>query len=395
MTKPVDEISGQDAAGSDKHSLRHDLAQTAKRFLPKRFSLPHRFHRRTKPGEVPGRVAADPEAPQPIIHVMGYGPKDVGEATITELSQLEEFLTKYSTTWINVNGLGDGDLIRALGERFELHPLALEDVVNVHQRAKVEDYDEYLFLVARMIELDDDNNVQTEQISMFLGENYVLTFQERPGDCLDPVRQRIRKSRGKIRSRGADYLSYAVLDAVIDGYFPVVEVLSQQLEELDSELDNNITTNTTARLHRLRRDLLLVQRSIWPHREAVNQFSHLTEDWITDETRLFLRDCHDHVMQLIEIVETYREMCADVRDVYVSEISLRMNAVMKFLTLIATIFIPLNFLAALYGMNFNTRYEWNMPELRWPFGYPLVLLLMVVIGVVMLTYFWKKGWLRE
>lgn len=386
--KRLSEHSGQEKSG--EHSRL-----SGPKFFRRRIALPQRFRRRTRPGEVPGRVEADPEAEPPTIHVMGYSSAEVVEGVVEDISQLDEYLAKFPITWINIDGLADAKLIQALGTKFGLHPLTLEDVVNVHQRAKVEDYDDYLFLVARMIALQEDE-VQTEQISMFLGDNYLLTFQERKGDCLDPVRTRIRKKRGKIRTRGADYLAYAVLDAVVDGYFPVVESLSRELEQLDAELDDkNLTTNTTARIHRLRRDLLLVQRSIWPHREAVNEFSHLTGDWITDETRIFLRDCYDHVIQLVEIVETYREMCADVRDVYVSEISLRMNAVMKFLTLIATIFIPLNFLAALYGMNFNTRYEWNMPELGWPYGYPLLVLLMVGIGVGMLFYFWRKGWLRE
>lgn len=359
-----------------------------------RFHIPIHVRRRSRPGEMPGHVEADPQAPPPQIRVMAYSATEVVEGTIQSVAELDAYLEKFPITWIDVDGLGDAELVRQLGAKFGLHVLALEDVVNVHQRAKVEDYDDYVFLVARMIELEDDC-VHTEQISMFCGDKFLLTFQEgRPGDCLDPVRERVRKSRGKIRERGADFLTYSVLDAVIDGYFPVVEQLSLKLEDLDEELDGSVTGDTTARLHQLRRDLLLVQRSIWPHREAVNQFSRLGGGCISDDTRLFLRDCYDHTIQIIEIVETYREMCSDVRDVYVSAISLRMNAVMKFLTLIATIFIPLNFLAALYGMNFDTREPGNMPELLLPYAYPAVLTLMVMIALVMLTFFWRRGWLR-
>ena len=249
-----------------------------------------------------------------------------------------------------------------------------------------------LLIVTRLVALIAEH-LESEQISIFLGKNFVVTFQQRSGDCFDPVRERIRTSRGRIREAGADYLAYALIDAVIDTYFPVVEQFADHLDDLDEEVATRQTPTVTDRIHGVRNDLLLLRRSVWPHRDALNELVRDQHPLITDETRVFLRDCYDHTVQLIDLLEVYREMCADLRDYYLSLVSNRMNDVMKVLTIIATIFIPLSFVAGLYGMNFNTALPGNMPELNWPYGYVGAISVMVVIALGMLIYFWRRGWI--
>ena len=349
--------------------------------------------RRTPPGAAPGTLTVDPASPAPIISVIAYGPDGLVEQQVDDVQQLRQFVQRWPVTWVNVDGLGDEKVIRELGEIFGLHQLALEDVINVHQRAKVEEYGEHLFIVVRMVELCE--RLQTEQVSIFLGQNFVLTFQERPGrDSIEPVRDRLRRNRGRIRSLGADYLVYNLIDAVIDGYFPVLEKYGERLDALEDEVTENIDRSTTARIHEIKSDLLVIRRAIWPHREAISMLVRDANPLIQPETRVYLRDCYDHTVQLIDLVETYRELGADLRDVYLSSISNRMNEIMKVLTVISTIFIPLNFIAGVYGMNFNTeKSPWNMPELNWYYGYPFALGVMLAVTCVMLYFFAKKGWL--
>lgn len=350
------------------------------------------FRRRTPPGAMPGTVAVDPQAPAPSIRVLGYGPDGFQDTQLDQLEQLPEHLGQYPVTWVNVDGLGDARTIRRLGEIFNLHPLALEDVVNVHQRAKVDDYEDHIFVVARMI--IPETRAETEQISLFLGQGFLLTFQERAGDCLETVRDRIRHGRGRIRHLGADYLLYSVLDAVIDGYFPVLEQCAAILDELDEEVLDRPDQRTIKRIHEVRSDLLHLRRAAWPHRDAINTLIRGTYATIAEETDLYLRDCYDHVVQIIDVTETYREVCADLREFYFSFINHRANEVMRLLTIIATIFIPLSFIASVYGMNFDTNVSrWNMPELEWAFGYPFALGLMAILAGGLLVYFWRKGWL--
>ena len=360
--------------------------------LGKRMRLNLRFRRRTPPGAAPGTVAVDPAASPPVIRVISYGPDELREEEVDDLDSLAALVGKRPVTWVDVQGLGDAQTIRKLGSIFGLHPLALEDVVSSHQRAKLEDYDEHLFVVARMLAFGA--RLDTEQISLFLGKNFVLTFQERPGDCLDPVRDRIRKSRGRIRKSGADYLAYALLDAVVDAYFPVLEQYGELLDGLDEEVSAQPARNILVRIHGLRNDLLLLRRAIWPFRDAVGELVREPNPLISEETQVFLRDCHDHTIQIVDLVETSREMCADIREYYLSMVNNRMSEVMKVLTVIATIFIPLGFIAGLYGMNFDPAVSnWNMPELRWPHGYPFALGLMAAVAISLLMFFWRRGWL--
>jgi len=353
------------------------------------------FKRQTKPGAMPGSVVVDPQAPPSVITVIAYGPDRVVEERIKDVAAVRQYLDRWPVTWINVDGLGDAEVIHKLGEMFHLHQLALEDVVNVHQRAKVEGYGDHLFIVARMVSWSD--RLETEQVSFFLGRNYVLTFQESvAGDSFEPVRERLRTDRGRIRQVGADYLAYSLIDSVIDAYFPVLERCGEALDQLEDEVIEGGNRGVVGRVHEIKHDLLTLRRAIWPHREALHELSRDPHPCIADGTRIFLRDCYDHTVQLIDLAETYRELGSDLRDLYMSSVSNRMNEVMKLLTVISSIFIPLNFIAGIYGMNFDpSASPLNMPELRWFYGYPFALSLMATVATTLLVLFYRSGWLRR
>ena len=367
------------------------MATSAKRH--KRFHWPGIF-RRSAPGSAPGTLRVDPGATHPEIRVIAYGPDKMIDEEIEDLGLLQDILDDWPVTWVNVEGLGDLSTLERLGKIFDLHPLALEDVVNVHQRAKVEEYGGQLFIVARMVGIS--GQLEHEQISIFLGEGFVLTFQEHAGDCLEPVRERLRKGRGRIRGAGGDYLAYALLDAITDGYFPVLEHYGETLALLEDEALGSPGNDTIVRIQALKHDLLALRRTIWPLREAINRLLRDDIPLVHDETRPFIRDCYDHSVQLMDLVENYREVGSGLTDLYLSSLSNRMNDVMKVLTIIATIFIPLSFIAGLYGMNFDPgRSPWNMPELGWYWGYPFALGMMAGVAILMLSYFGRKGWLFE
>jgi magnesium transporter len=352
--------------------------------------------RRSLPGIPPGTVRVDPEAPRPVVHAIAYDDERIVERAIDDPEQIVELLASWPRVWINIDGLGDAEMISGLGRVLGLHPLSLEDIVNVHQRPKLEQYDEYEFVVLRMAELPERGELVTEQFCLFLGEKFVATFQERPGDCLDPVRERLRKKRGRVRKNGADYLAYALLDAVVDSYFPLLERLGDQLEQLEDLVLAGKGHDTPRRLMAARHDLLTLRRAIWPLREALASLYRDDTPYIGDSTRLYLRDCYDHTVQLLDVVEAYREVSSGLMDVHLSAISNRMNEVMKVLTVIATIFIPLTFVSSIYGMNFDPDASpWNMPELRWRFGYPFALGIMAAMTIGLLLFFRTRGWLRS
>ncbi len=298
-----------------------------------------RFYRRrrTPPGATPGTLIPDPTASPPVIRVMAYGPEALVEETLTDVAALRDFLVTWPVTWVNVDGLGDIGVIQALGECSGLHRLALEDVVNLHQRAKVEDYGNYLFLITHMVGLNPA--LQIEQMSLFLGPNYVLAFQHLPGDSLEPVRARLRGGNTHLRGGDPGYLAYALLDAVLDGYFPVLEALGERLESLEAAIITNPHPDVRTRIHDLRQDLLALRRAVWPQREAINILLREPTALLGPETRVYLRDTYDHSYQLMDLIETYRELAADLTDLYLSSISNRMNEIMKVLTIISTIFV--------------------------------------------------------
>jgi magnesium transporter len=338
-------------------------------------------------GLPPGSLTAPPGAYVPeTIELLHYTSDALEERQLANVAELAQFKDKEGVLWINLNGVGDAEIVRELGNLFALHPLALEDVVNVHQRPKVDDYGDHLFIVVHMLHFE--TAVTSEQVSMFLTPNAVITFQEHPGDCLDPLRERLRKGAGLIRRHGADYLMYAVIDAVIDNYFPFLERVSQTVEGLEDQVVAQPSRRTLGRVHEVKRNLLEVRRSVWPLREAINGLLREESPLIRKATRLYLRDCYDHAVQVLDIVETYRELAGGLMDIYLSSVSNKMNEVMKVLTIIATIFIPLTFIAGIYGMNFE-----RMPELRQPWGYPAVWAAIIVIAIVMLVLFRRKGWL--
>lgn len=364
----------------------------------RRFEV-RRFKRRTAPGSAPGMVVPDPAAPSPVIRVIAYGPEGMVEQTIASLKEADPLFERFPVVWINVDGLGDAEVIKSFGERFGLHPLALEDVVNTHQRPKAEPYDSTLFLVAREMTLartGGDERLETDQFSIFLGDRFVLSFQEKAGDCFDPVRARIRDASGRFRQQAADYLVYALLDAVVDSYFPIVEQLGERLEEVEERILCEPCQRDVARLHSIKRNLFQMRRAAWPLREALNSMIRDGHSLIREETRTFLRDCSDHTFQIIDLIETDREVCTDLRDIYLSAVSNRMNQIMKLLTIISTIFIPLTFLAGVYGMNFHTEAgRWSMPELLWEYGYLAFWIVSLLIALGLLGLFAWLGWMGK
>ncbi len=355
--------------------------------------IPLMRHRRAPPGTAPGTLIADPTAAPPAIRLIHYRETEILEETVDTIEGLPERIERWPVTWVDIEGVGDIELFQRLGEMFDLHRLAIEDAANLHQRPKFEDYDDHVFVVTRMIR--PETAPATEQVSMFVGENFLITVQEAPGDCFEPVRERLRGGKGPIRRRGPDYLAYALLDAVIDNYFPVLESYGEQVESLESGVITEPHREHVVEIHQLKRELLSMRRAVWPQREMINALIRDEARVITRQTRVYLRDCYDHTVQLMDIVEVYREVTSGLIDIYLSSVSARMNEVMKVLTIIATIFIPLSFIASLYGMNFATDKPWNMPELKWAYGYVYSLVLMLVIAGGLLFWFWRKGWLTE
>jgi magnesium transporter len=344
-----------------------------------------RYHR---PGTAPGTLRA-PDTPitGPVrVTVMDYSAERLVEREIHTAEELAPYRETPTVTWINVEGLQDVAFLEALGKIFEFHPLALEDVLNCGQRPKLEDYGKYHFLVMKSLLLRGED-LDTEQISFFLAGNYIITLQEVPGDSFEAVRERIRHGKGQIRRMGSDYLLYALVDALIDEFFPVLESFGERIEELEDEVIGSPDPETLNEIHRVKRELLLLRRVAFPEREVINALQRDEAHLIRPEIRVFLRDCYDHIIQVLDMVETYRDLAGGMLDVYLSSTSNRLNEVMKVLTIISTIFIPLNFIAGLYGMNFH-----NMPELGSRYGYPIVLAVMATTAGGLVLYFKRKGW---
>jgi magnesium transporter len=351
-----------------------------------------------QPGTVPGTIFIDADAPPPIIFLIDYNQTNFIREQIATPEECVPYLDSESISWVDVQGLGSQDILQRLGNVFELHPLVLEDIVNVPERPKTEDYEDQLLFIARMVVPKERGcGFYSEQVSLILGKNYLLTVQEEPEhDCFEGVRSRIEKNKGTIRKQGADYLAYAVLDAIIDGFFPVLELYGERIEELEEEVIVKPTPQTLQNIYQIRRELLQLRRAIWPQRDAINSLIRDDPDLISEEVRIYLRDCYDHTVQVMDMVETYRELASGLMDVYLSAVSNKMNEIMKVLTVVSTIFIPLTFVAGIYGMNFNTeKSPYNMPELNWYWGYPLCLAVMGAIALGLLFFFWRRGWLQN
>lgn len=348
-----------------------------------------------EPGSPPGTLVIDEDSTIPNIFLIDYCADHAIGVQLATPEDCAGYLDSNSVSWVDVQGLGSEDVLQRLGKVFSLHPLVLEDVVNVPQRPKVEEYGNQQILIAQMVSLKPEGKgFFTEQVSFILGKNYLLTVQEEPEfDTFEPVRQRLHHDRGNIRQQGADYLLYALLDTVIDGFFPVLEDYGERLEELEDEVVAKPNQATLDKIHKIKRELLLLRRSIWPQRDAINALIRDGSALISAPIYIYLRDCYDHAVQIIDMVETYRELASNLMDVYLSSISNRMNEVMKVLTVISTIFIPLTFIAGVYGMNFDPEVAGNMPELRIPYGYAICWLVMIAIALSLLFYFWRRGWL--
>ncbi len=291
--------------------------------------------------------------------------------------------------WINIDGLHQIEVLEKLGECYGFHPLVLEDILNTDQRPKMEDSGDYLYIVLRMLNYNDKSSeIETEQVSLILGPNFVFSFQEKEEDVFDPVRERIRNNKGRIRKMGADYLAYALLDSIVDNYFTIMEKLGETIEFLEEELVTQPVPETLQTIHQLKRELIFLRKAVWPLREVISGLERGELVLIKETTRVYLRDVYDHTIQVIDTIETFRDMISGMLDIYLSSVSNRLNSVMKVLTIIATIFMPLTFIAGIYGMNFKF-----MPELEWRWGYPMVWVLVIFISVFMLIYFKKKRWL--
>jgi magnesium transporter len=351
-----------------------------------------------KPGSPPGTLIIDADSQIPNIFLIDYNPNQTVDVTLTTPEECQPYLDTESVSWVDVQGLGSEDVLQRLGKVFNLHPLLLEDAVNIPQRPKVDEYEGHLMFVAHMVNKQaESNGFLLEQVSLIVGRNYLLTIQEEPElDAFEPVRERIRHNKGAIRQQGTDYLAYSLIDAIIDGFFPVLEDYGERLEDLQDEVVSQPTKRTLDKIHRIKRELLLLRRAIWPQRDAINSLIREDSQLVSQPVRIYLRDCYDHTVQVIDMVETYRELASNLMDIYLSSISNRMNEVMQTLTVISTIFIPLTFIAGIYGMNFDrSASPVNMPELGWYYGYPSVLAVMLAIASSLLIYFWRRGWLSD
>jgi len=329
------------------------------------------------------------------ITVIDYDEKNFEEKEVKKVEECFLFKEKPTVSWINVDGVHQVDIIEKIGKNFGLHPLILEDIVNTGQRPKMEDFEDYIFIVLKMLyHSEKDDEIKAEQISLILGKNFVLSFQETEGDVFNFIRERIKNNKGRIRKVGADYLIYALLDAIVDNYYIILEKIGEKVEVMEEELVSNPVPETLQAIHNMKREMIFLRKSVWPLREVISGLQRGESKLIHKSTNIYLRDMYDHTIQVIDTIETFRDMISGMLDIYMSSVSNKMNEVMKVLTIFAAIFIPLTFVAGLYGMNFNPGASpFNMPELNFYLGYPMALFAMAVIGVIMLIYFRRKKWL--
>lgn len=323
------------------------------------------------------------------ISSIEYDIQNVDEEMIENIRETTRFQEPKKTTWLNINGLHEIGVLENLGKIFNIHPLVLEDILNTLQRPKIGSYEGYLHIVLKMLDYNEKTRkITSEQVSLILKKDLLISIQERPGDVLDPIRERLDKGLGRIRKAGVDYLAYAVIDAIVDRYFYLLEVIGERIELLEEILLENPTKDSVKEIYALKRHLIKIRHAVWPLREAVNSFRKGESELIHEDTLIFVGDLYDHIIQVIDTVENYRELLAGLLDLYLSSVSNRMNEVMKVLTLIATLFIPLTFIAGIYGMNFEF-----MPELGWKWSYPVLWIIMIVIAFFMVLWFKKKKWL--
>jgi magnesium transporter len=347
--------------------------------------------RSKKSGLPPGTLVHIGERKTESVRItyIDYDEQHFEEKQVSNIEECFPFKATPTVTWINIDGIHEVEIIEKLGGQFELHPLILEDILNTGQRPKLEDFDKYMFIVLKMLSYNDEKQtVEPEQVSLVLGPNFVISFQERVGDVFEQIRDRIRNTKGRIRKMGSDYLCYTLIDAIVDNYFVILEKLGEKIESMEEKLVVDPTERTLQQIHSLKREMIFLRKSVWPLRELISGLQRSESSIMKESTGIYLRDVYDHTIQIIDTVESFRDMVSGMLDIYLSSISNKMNAVMKVLTIIATLFIPLTFVAGIYGMNFQ-----NMPELKWRWGYPAILLVMSVVAIIMLVYFRRKKWL--
>jgi magnesium transporter len=357
-----------------------------------------RYH---QPGTAPATLIPSPEhvGRKPVISFIEYDAHSIEERTIERIDDIFYCIDTEKVSWINIDGLGDVELLKRLGEQFQIHPLALEDVLNTGQRPKIEDYNGLLFVLLHMIyegsnEDSAEDELVFEQVSLFLSPKFVITIQEEPGkDVFGPVRQRLKDAGGNIRFMKSDYLAYALIDSVVDHYFPVIESLGDSLDELQDTVLEDPNRETIRELHDYKRAIAKLRRSVWPQREIVGTIMRDESGMVSDRTKPYFRDCYDHTLIILDLLESFRDVTAGVMDLYLSSLSMRTNEIMRVLTVISAIFIPLTFIVGVYGMNFDTKSPFNMPELGWAYGYPAVICLMLGIAIGMIVYFKRRKWL--
>ncbi len=349
--------------------------------------------RAKKAGLPPGTVVyVGPQKAEKIrISVINYNEAYFEAKEAKSIEEAFEFKDKPGITWINIDGVQKTDAIEKIGKHFNLHPLTIEDIANTEQRPKIEDFENYVYIVLRMLRYDQqENEIVSEQLSLILGSNWIISFQENEGDVFNPLRERLKSDKGKIRKMNVDYLVYSLIDAVVDNYFAVLEKMGEKIEDIEDELIVNPQPTTLHALNDLKRQSIALRKSVWPLREVISNLERCESGLIKKTTRIYLRDVYDHTIQVIDSVETFRDTLSGMLDIYLSSVSNKMNEVMKVLTMIATIFMPLTLVAGIYGMNFQ-----YMPEFTSPWGYPSVLLAMILISGVMLFYFKKKKWILQ
>ena len=349
------------------------------------------------PGTAPATLVVPPEyqGQKPVISLIEYDAHSIEERKIETIDELLPCLDNDKVSWINVDGLGDPEFIQRLGQHFRIHPLALEDIFNIGQRPKVDEYDRQLFIVLDMGYENKEGEVVFEQVCVVLSEQFVITIQEEDsGDVFNPVRQRLRDGGGNARFMKSDYLAYALIDAVIDQYFPIIESLGESMDDLQETLLEQPTRERLRELHEFKRLIARIRRAVWPQREVLGRLMRDETGLVETRTKPFFRDCYDHTVIMVDILETFRDATRNIMDTYLSSISIRTNEIMRVLTVISSIFIPLTFIAGVYGMNFDPKLSpFNMPELKWPFGYPFAICLMLGVAVGMIVFLKRKKWL--
>ncbi|MBS1172977.1 MAG: magnesium Mg(2+) and cobalt Co(2+) transport protein CorA [Proteobacteria bacterium] len=357
-----------------------------KRFAAKRRPAPTR-----KTGLPPGSLVhvGEVKTARPEITLMEFDAGDVLERRFTSIAESRQHQPSKATVWLNVYGLHEPEVMAEIGRRFDLHPLVLEDILNTNQRPKIDDYDDYLYLVTHFFDYDAQAmRVSSDQVSMVVGRNFVLTFQERPTGCFDPVRERLRGNKGQIRKLGADYLAYSLLDAVVDRYFVVLDQLSDGVERLEDELLERVTPDVMHAIHHFKRESLTLRRAVWPLREVLNTLQRGEASFFQPETLIYLRDVYDHTVHIIESLDAMRDLMAGMLDMYLSSVSNRLNQEVRVLTVITTLFMPATLISGIFGMNFRV-----MPWLEAPDGYLFALGLMALVALAMAMIFWRRRWM--